>query len=289
MNCETENKNQKDYEFIAKQEASKLQLINLLEVENGLPVLIGRNANGGLDSLCLQKIINSNASYPKRKNIDVYLTDVDSFIEYVLEQKEDTTKIFASVLSDPYTFKAAIDFIEGANGKSSWNEHNAVLTLSHTSEFLAWLKFNGNNFSQEEFAEFLQDYRCFISKPDGADLLEMISDLQIKRNVNFRQQSTKENGDNVFTYEETNETSTPTKGVIELPASFEITIAPFIGSDVTPIEANFRYRMRDGRLVFSYKLQRLDDIINAVIDAVCMKLKKEIKIPVFKGHYNFND
>lgn len=220
---------------------------------------------------------------PDCKRITVRLQDIESFIDYVNEQKNENTRIFCQTLRLPYSFIAAIDF-HGPNGKDpSFITHKVILELTFTDEWKTWTERDGKKFGQLEFSEFLEANRLNIVKPDGAEILEISRTLEAKKDASFRNTLREHNGDTNFMYVETTTASTP--GKFTIPESFELKISPFLGIEPQSLSAYFRFRIESGKLYLFYQLIRPHILIEEVIKKTIAKIKKSVALPVYHGSF----
>ena len=220
---------------------------------------------------------------PDRKRMTVRLQDIESFIEYVNEQKNENTRIFCQTLNLPYSFTAAIDF-HGPNGKDpSFITHKVILDLTFTDEWKKWTERDGKKFGQVEFSEFLEANRLNIIKPDGAEILEIARTLEAKKDASFRNTLREHNGDTNFMYVETTTASTPGKFII--PESFELKISPFLGIEPQTLSAYFRFRIESGKLFLFYQLIRPHILIEEVVKKSIAKIKKGVTLTVYHGSF----
>jgi len=265
------------------------------ESSGPIPIVIASKMVGDtetLDAVDLVPYLEKYAAKPDRKRIHVTLTDADSFIAYLNEQKEKTTRIFATeadIDARSFCFEAPIDFIEGTGGAASWITHTVKLELETTPEFNTWTSRDGAFFGQVDFAEFLDDNLIDITDPPGADILEVVQNLQVKTDVAFRSNIRLDNGDVQLLYEETSEQSgAGAKGSIDVPTKFTLNIPVFRGTEPTPIDARFRYRLdRDnGRVRFGYRLSQVDRLVEAVVNVTAERIEKETAVPIFKGTFS---
>jgi uncharacterized protein YfdQ (DUF2303 family) len=266
-------------EFVAKQERLKLQVVNLGDMGSIPIALTSTNA----EVKDLSDIIRRNAEKPDRKRLNLKFYDVDSFIEYVNQQKTQDTRIFARYQGqDIIGFTAIMDFQGAKPEATSWHTHKAVLTLTPTPEWMAWHGNDKKQFAQVTFAEFLEEHMQDVTRPTAADLMEVVQNLTLKNDVAFRSQVNLDNGDVQFLYENTSTPGGP-KGTIEFPTRFELNIPVLEGSEPTPLQARFRYRRVDAALSFSYYLIQAEKLYRSVVEVMLDKIQKATKTTVFQG------
>lgn len=207
--------------------------------------------------------------------------DQASFCSYVNTYKDDRTRILADVNAG--SFLALIDYHGvGEERKPEFVSHRASFQLTHSEQWKLWIGQNDKLIPQAEFAEFLEDNRVDIVKPDSATLLEIAEDLQAKSDVNFASKINRVNGSAVLTFDETISTKVTT-GRIEMPESFTIRIPVFFGEAAVDISARLRFRIQDGKLKFQYKLYRPAEIKQKAFDVTRAEIAASAALEVLLG------
>ena len=62
---------------------------------------------------------------------------------------------------------------------------------------------------------------------------------------------------------------------------FDITAPMFQGGEEVDIQADFKFRIRDGRICFSYRLLNVERSIRAAVSAIRDRIAKETETPVY--------
>ena len=228
------------------------------------------------------KIVNISdelPKFPRFKHEKRLLIDVPSFIGYFNEHKSPKSRIFAQLINKPFNFEGIIDY-HGTNGEpGDWCHHRVILTLNFTERFNLWLEKSGNIFSQEEFTEFLKDNRFDIVSPDNASLLELLMHLEATRECRA-EGSVRTNNGVTLSY---SEVTTTRRGdtVVVVPDTLQIELPMFQGGDKVKLTADFKFRIRDGRIVFAYRLLNVDNEIRAAVTAIRNRIAQETETPVY--------
>ena len=76
-------------------------------------------------------------------------------------------------------------------------------------------------------------------------------------------------------WDESIEAKAGEKGQFEVPADFDLALAPFLGEVQRPVRARLRYRISEGHLMVIYKLERPDDVKREALDAIAVKLGED--------------
>lgn len=202
---------------------------------------------------------------PVRKRASNVAIDQTSFCEYVARHATPgSTELFASL--GKTVIVAIIDYHEaGGSGKAGWKEHTATLDLTLTKEWEKWTKGEGKHMSQVEFAEFLEDLAHTVVIPDAASIIDIALNLQANVDVRFDSKINRFTGGSQLYY--TEDVNNGSKGQIKVPESMKVTVPPFRFSKPVDILVRLRVRIREGKAVFFYQLDRIDRILEeAFID-----------------------
>ena len=205
---------------------------------------------------------------PTRARAAVTLHEAASFVDYVLRYKQDGTVVFSDLAT--LTWVAVLDYHEPEGGAPGWGAHRATFTCRPTPEWKAWHGSNGKAHArgQLEFAEFLEDRIPDLVQPDGATLLEVVTGLEAKKDVNFRSSVRTDSGEQQLVYEETINT-TARKGTILIPTSITVQLRPFEGTSPRHIDARLRHRISDGgHLSLWYDLIRWEVLLEQAFTEV---------------------
>ncbi len=207
---------------------------------------------------------------PTRKRGSVTLYQPDSFVAYVNAYADVDSVIFADLLAS--TLTAVFDYHRAGEGSARWGEFRATYAPRLTKEWQTWTAMHRKHMTQVEFAEFLENNLPDIASPDGATLLEIAQNLQIRKDVNFRSSVRLATGETQFTFEETHRDDA-TKGEMKLPELIVLGLAPYEGIDRRGVDARLRYRINpEGKLVIWFDLVRahkvIEDAFNAIVSRV---------------------
>ncbi len=237
------------------------------------PVVVGPNGSVVvIDPSAVERWLPA----PKRKTGTWAFGDIESLTRYINEHKTEDTRIWASISDAVASFKAVLNF----HGKEpSFNDHTAIHALKPTKEWALWVSRNGVRMPQVAFAEFIEENAKLFTDPNGADLLELIKNLEGHSNASFSQAVKLENGavKLVFTEDVVLKGSggavTAQEGNMEIPSLLNVGIAPFEGVPPYAIQARLRYRIAERKITFWY------ETINAhlVIKDVCKNIIDQIK------------
>lgn len=215
----------------------------------------------------------------------VTVVEQPSFVGYVNEQKTDATRIFAETDEIGGEFLAIIDYHDTDNDECSpaWCRHRCKYALRHSVEWAAWAYQDGKAMDQDVFALFIEDNLADIRSPDGATMLEIATSLQATKDIEFRSAIRLEDGTRKFMCDEEMAAKAGANGSIEIPDTMKLELPIFRGGGLEHIDAKFRYTLRGGRLLLSFKLVRPDLLVQSAIKVMADEIAKETERPVYMG------
>jgi uncharacterized protein YfdQ (DUF2303 family) len=220
--------------------------------------------------------------HPRRTTGTTTVLDADSLAVLWAKHSEPWSEVFA----DPqgFRFTAVLNADQGSNGAPAGHrDHRIELALRHTPSWLAWTGRDKRLSSQEEFAEFIEDRLPDIVDPAGATMLELASSFQATTKADFKGAVALTSSTRKLQFEETVAARAGQKGEIEIPATFQLGLVPFEGSDAYRVTARFRYRIRDGHLQIGYALERPEDVLRQAFKDVQDAVSEATGQPVLLG------
>jgi uncharacterized protein YfdQ (DUF2303 family) len=171
--------------------------------------------------------------------------------------------------------------------QGGWRQHRAQLQLRKSDALMRWTALQGRTtpIGQVDFADFLEDNLVDIVEPDAARVLEVVSTLHATSRVTFKSGIRLTDGQRQLTWVESTTAAGGTSGNLEMPPTITLGLPVFEGSKVRDrITARMRYRINDGKLTFTVRLDRIDDVIaNAFEDQVAAIAKKLETHPILRG------
>jgi uncharacterized protein YfdQ (DUF2303 family) len=225
------------------------------------------------------KSLENYGAAPSRIRTALSFYEAASFAKYLTAFKDDGTRLFA----DRAALKI-VGFLDYHPGKDTprWCSHVATLALRASEAWERWTKANGKRMDQVTFASFIEDNLVDIASPDGATLLEMAKNFEIKRAVAFSSAIRLDNGQTQFSYIEEG-AGTSQKGALTIPERFVLGLAPVEGVEPYRVDARLRYRLQDGKLAIWFDLLRPEDYLKAAFESVVDFVKAQTSLDVFMG------
>ncbi|MBN8955039.1 MAG: DUF2303 family protein [Rhizobiales bacterium] len=209
----------------------------------------------------------------------VTLQATDSLVEYVNRFKSADTVLFADISSN--TINALIDY-HGAPATPAHVAHRATMTLPFSEEWKIWQSINGKLMPQLEFARFIEENGADVRAPEGAELLEVVRDLQARRNVNFTKAVRTATDNENFEFSDETEARS-TKGGIELPAKFLLGVPVYFGEPDRELYAFLRWRLGEGALQLGIALHRHEHVRQAEFKQIVVNVGSLTGCPVVFG------
>lgn len=211
---------------------------------------------------------------PDRVHGTVRVQKVEDLIRYVDRFDDEghttiwldaTTALVVAVLNDH------------AKDAPQWGDHRVSLQLEHTPEWNHWLKYDGHLLSQVDFATHLEEGVDEIIEPDGATMLEIAQSMIGSVDASFRSAHRLRDGSVKFAYVEEVQAGAGQDGELDIPKTFTLSVAPFVGEEPAPIVARFRFRIVDQKLKLAYNLERPWQVEREAVDRVAVKLAESFQ------------
>lgn len=214
---------------------------------------------------------------------------IESFCAYVSRFKqEDRTQVYVRASEGSLTFRAVInDYAPADDAPKSHHSHVATFQPKASRELLAWQAKDGKPFEGNiAFAEWLEDQHYDVTKPPGADFLQMALSMKIEGTTKFMNAHTLADGSTTIDIAKiVNGTAQNSAGNrIKIPQQFEIAIPVFEGLDQPKykFEARFRHRLRDQDLHIHYQLIRPHKVIELAARTLITSLEKQLSgVPIY--------
>lgn len=227
--------------------------------------------------------LESQLKLPTRIKQNVSVFDPESFTKYFTDYCHADSRVFIDVQRPQIL--GVLDY-HPANADDAdaaeWTSHRLNYVFRHTPEWLTWSGSNRKDMTQLEFARFIEDNLPDIINPSSATMLEVSRSFEAKKNVNFSQATRLSNNEVQFQYEEEIK-GRAAQGTIDVPETFDLSIAPYEGSEQYKVTARFRYRFGQDGLKLRYELVRPHKVLEDAVNTVVQKIRSGIDNPVTFG------
>lgn len=255
-------------------------------------------AHGGIPFVALEerysvRDLENLLPVPSRKRGDIQTGDSESFIFYMNRHgAQDKSVIYADVDTEKGKLNLCGVIDDHTAKQPAWRGHLCRLEPKLSVEWKRWRGDNKRNFSQSDFAAWLEenlpDIATVEGMPTGAEMLQMALEFEANAEKRLRSKTNLQSGGVQFEFvdDETKDTRTRMR-VFE---RFTIGIPVFYGSSSAyPIEARLKYRVKDGVVMFWYELIRPDRVFKTAVDEELAKIKDATKMPVILGNPGLDD
>ncbi len=225
-------------------------------------------------------LYNDHNLTPERIKAHVAVHDPESFIEYYTKFSDPNSRIFADEPNLQVT--GILDYHAAGEGSPRWCQHRLTLTLRESEEWKIWIASNNKQFSQMQFAEFLEQNSMDIITPAPAAMIEVARDLEAHTEVEFAAGARTQDGQVRFKYSEQTK-ATVGGGSVAVPEQFTIFIPVFVGGQSIGLQALLRFRIKEGKLVLWYTLLRPEQVRRDAFLRARNQIADALKITVING------
>ena len=206
-------------------------------------------------------------------------SDLTSFITFVKANPNKTPLVLCDTEASRFTA-----IFNPNSDVAGWGDWRAIYACPHSRDWLRWVSCNNKKMTQEDFARFIEDDSINITRPAAATMIEISRSLQAKKTVQFTESIRLSNGQSQIGYTEEIK-GTASKGMLEIPETFQITIPVYKGDAAYEIEVRLRYRIEAARLQMWYELVRHDVVADDAIKVMAEALAEELATTVLNGTY----
>lgn len=219
---------------------------------------------------------------PRRPRGTVTVHDPADFAELVNRLADlDHTTVWADVDGNKVT---AVFDDHAEHDVAGWRQHTAHLALKVDPDWQRWLQYDDKLGDQEWFADFLENVAHTVIEPDAATMLEIATTFRATIDANYSGGLRVQSGDVSLTYKQETNASAGASGQLEIPNTFTVRLAPWLGVDAVDVTARLRYRLRDGNLRIGYSLLRPDRVKQEAFALILQRMRETVHdVPLFKG------
>jgi uncharacterized protein YfdQ (DUF2303 family) len=225
---------------------------------------------------------------PRRKLAHVRLHDADSFVDYTKRHgsmNDCTIWCEADYKAGRVAFLAILNDHGEEEAKAAWRDHRAQFTPEFSEEWVRWVGQNKKQFTQAEFASFIEDNLKDIAatenSPTGAQMLEMALTFEANQDMRFKSAIRLQNGGVQMSFVQDDDAQTLQK--MSVFDRFSLGFPVFWNGDAYRVDARLRYRVRDGKLSFWFELIRQDKVLEAATQTLIAQIREKTGNPFFFG------
>jgi len=219
----------------------------------------GRDGGVSLQTVSLE----TGLAEPTRKRGTVQVFDAASFNALLAANEGQDATIYI----DRDVDRPAIVAVMNGNGEAGpgWGDFRIEIAFRFTPQWKKWKAIDGKMMPQLAFAEFIEDNLGDVVSPVGAEMLEIAQYLSATRSVDFKSGIRLSDGRIQLTNVESMDAKVGA-GQTAIPETISLGLAPVFGLPPFKIDARFRYRIEGGKLQLGIKLQRMEDVMAAVVN-----------------------
>lgn len=214
--------------------------------------------------------------------------DADSFIEYIDRHSHtDHSTIYCMADYEKNSIVFIAIFNDHDRDCPQWQSHKLEYTTRLSVEYKNWIRNDGANMNQIEFALFLErnmdDIAIVEGMPTGSELLEMALQFEANQDMRLKSHVRLQSGGVQMQFVQDDDDATISR--MTMFDRLAIGIPVFWNGDSYRIDARLRYRVREGKAAFWYELIRPDKVFEAASKTIIERIKAETGLPFFFGKW----
>lgn len=269
------------------------------EAPEGLPheVPIGFGPKG--EPLNLRPFFEHWRVAPERKRGTARLLSLDSYIELTRRHATPDSVIFADTDWKKPSFVTVVDYHElEAGGAADFMVHRLTYAFPLSEEWKAWSEQNSKPMSQADFAAFVEDHIADLAAPTDderagaerdfamtiatpSEVIQMSRGLAVQVESTVKTAVTLQTGEAQLVFEERHVGGD--RSPLKVPGLVMLAVAPFFLGDKIRLPVRIRYRVREGKLIWSLAIFRPDQFVTEQIRADLEAVRVATGLPCFEG------
>lgn len=222
-----------------------------------------------------------------------------SFIDLTNRHKTDDSAVFANTDWKAPGFTAVIDYHEAKSAGAADNlKHRIHYAFPLSEEWQVWIKGNGEEMEQRDFAAFLEDRIADLTAPNDHERITLERDfattiatpaqlIQLSRGLQVNVESIVKNVVNLATGEASiqfDEQHIDGNGQpLKVQGLFMLAISPFFMGEKITIPARLRYRKSGQKILWRYQLYRPDLHVTERVRDDLGTVADKTELPTFEG------
>lgn len=262
-----------------------------------MPAAILRGEHPSINSVA--NLLETYRLHPERKSGTAEAQTFESFYELVNRHKTEHSAIFADADWRKPSFIAVIDYHHlGEDGQPAYGKHRIRYAFPLSDEWKKWIEGDGSAMDQREFAWFLEDRVPELSSPTAhekvtleqqfattiatpAQLVELSRGLQVHADTRVKAITVLQTGEGQVAWEESHNDADGKP--LKIPGLFILSIAPFFMGEAVRIPVRLRYRVKDGKVHWTYQIYRPDQAITEHVRHAIFDAREKTGLPVYEG------
>lgn len=242
--------------------------------------------------------------HPIRAKGEILLRNEQAFVRYVNDHKDPLSTLLlgddkrvVAIFNHHDRWLDSVTLPDGtpieADGpldrhEAGWSDYRATLELKVTPSWSAWAGLAVSGYMpQEDFADFLEVNAQDVNDPDGARLLELVSNLRLSSQSTLESSYRAANGGVVFKFVENFVAmggAGDESGQIDFPDRFRLQLAVFDGGEELSVPVLLRYQVKNQKLGFKIVFTgEANRIFDDAFDSMCEVIAAGTDLPVLRG------
>lgn len=220
--------------------------------------------------------------FPRRSKGERVVSELDSFLAELSRRPLDERGTLwgsanAGKLSAVYNDHDVTPYIGG------WRDDKLTLQLKPDPDWAQWHTISGKYYGQSDFGDIVEELLHTVVNPDQAELLEIIDSVRASSKGQFESSISRANGAQKLTYNtEISATAGKATTQLEVPQFVTLRLRPWDGHPTNyDVEAYFRLKIENGRLLLTIKLKPTRQIVREAWDEITATVASEIDKPVY--------
>lgn len=277
-------------------------------VPPSIPILWDRDRQA---LISVKDEISKYRRFPERRTGTAKAQTIDSFIDLTARHMTPESAIFADLDWRKPSLTAVIDYHPRRNlnendvrvgveptKDADWSSHRIRYDFPFSEEWKQWAGGDGVSMEQGDFAFMIEDRIPHLVSPDEGDrriaeeylqtamanpaeILMLSRGLQIRVAAEVKGVVTLNSGEGEMTFVEQHQDAAG--GKIKVPGAFVIAIPVFLGGQDVRIPVRLRYRVRGGKVVWSYNIYRPDVIVGDRVRDDAREASGHTGLPLYEG------
>jgi uncharacterized protein YfdQ (DUF2303 family) len=283
--------------------ATKPEIVSVSDPRGGVALLLmSTAADGRQGAVSAKGLLDEWRTTPdRRKGIAKALT-LQSFIGLVNRHGDPDSAVFVEL--KPPRFTAVIDYnrdVKRTEGDvARYGQHRIVYEFPLTEQAKTWMGQDGKEMAQAAFAEFISDNIADLTSRESGDrelsamfhttIAEPTEMMQLSRGLAVRVETTVvnskivESGETEFVVQEVHLDGKPgEKSKLVVPGLFLLAIPLFEADDAVRIAARLRYRVSGGKISWTYRLYRLNEVLGDRVEHCAGEVETATVLPAYFG------
>lgn len=214
---------------------------------------------------------------------EVTLHDEASFIAYLKRYGTANTRLFAEpgFLAERHEacITAIVDY-HADSASPNYGVHVARYRPRYSDQWNRWVRATPGALRQAEFAEFIEENRADIAKPEAARLLDVVRAFKATKKSDFNSVVYQPNGDVTLQYDERTEQQGSSGPV---PEHMVIGIPCYFRGTVYAVNVFVRFKVGNGAVNFTLKPDRADVVEDAAFGEIIKRVTEATAIEAYLG------